>query len=203
MAELDAKTWQACSLAERLSTRTQNFFAAWYAHEHGWVPWPANNNLANISMPPNTNRLAVDTPWFWHVESVEPNDVAVYDTMEWGIISHLLFVAYAFPQVLSAPSDAEACAALNNPGRFGRWAPDPQYGDHILSVLQTLDAPTFPAHIAVEVNSVPNSTQKYTIERGDTLHSIAEKFNTTVAELATLNHLSEPYTLYAGRDLVV
>lgn len=39
----------------------------------------------------------------------------------------------------------------------------------------------------------------YIVRRGDTLWSIAEKFNTTVDELAQLNNIRNPNVIYAGR----
>ena len=44
------------------------------------------------------------------------------------------------------------------------------------------------------------STNIYKVEKGDTLYSIAKKFNTTVNELASLNNLSTD-TLYIGEEL--
>ena len=39
------------------------------------------------------------------------------------------------------------------------------------------------------------------VERGDTLYSLAKKNNTTIAELAKINNLREPYTLSVGQKL--
>lgn len=39
------------------------------------------------------------------------------------------------------------------------------------------------------------------VERGDTLYSLAKKNNTTIAELAKINNLKEPYTLSVGQKL--
>ena len=41
------------------------------------------------------------------------------------------------------------------------------------------------------------------IKRGDTLYKIARKFNTTVTELAKLNHIDSPDRIYAGQTLLV
>ena len=38
----------------------------------------------------------------------------------------------------------------------------------------------------------------YTVKRGDTLSSIAAKYNTTVSEIATLNNILNPNLIYAG-----
>ncbi len=45
--------------------------------------------------------------------------------------------------------------------------------------------------------------RNYTVESGDTLSSIALEFNTTVAELARLNNLVEPYTIFVNQSLCI
>ena len=41
----------------------------------------------------------------------------------------------------------------------------------------------------------------YTIQRGDTLGGIAKRFNTTVGELASANHIANPNLIYPGEVL--
>ncbi len=43
----------------------------------------------------------------------------------------------------------------------------------------------------------------YVIQLGDTLHSLAEVFNTTPADIATANHLLNPQELIAGKRLTI
>ncbi|HEL2384477.1 TPA: LysM peptidoglycan-binding domain-containing protein, partial [Streptococcus suis] len=43
----------------------------------------------------------------------------------------------------------------------------------------------------------------YTIKSGDTLGTIAKKFNTTVAELQKLNNISNPDKIYVGQILKI
>lgn len=43
----------------------------------------------------------------------------------------------------------------------------------------------------------------YKIKRGDTLSAIALRFNTTVSEIATLNNISNPNLIYAGRTILI
>ena len=54
-----------------------------------------------------------------------------------------------------------------------------------------------------DVSSEPVAADVVVVARGDTLYSIAKKNNTTVAELAKINSLSEPYTLSIGQKLNV
>ena len=46
-----------------------------------------------------------------------------------------------------------------------------------------------------------NRPSWYIVRRGDTLGSIADKFNTTVDELVQLNNIRNPNVIYAGRIL--
>jgi LysM repeat protein len=50
---------------------------------------------------------------------------------------------------------------------------------------------------------VQNLPETYTVQRGDYLIGIAQKFSLAWEELASLNDLNYPYTLYAGQNLVL
>ena len=41
----------------------------------------------------------------------------------------------------------------------------------------------------------------YRVRPGDTLWTIAQRFDTTVSDLAALNDISRPYTIHAGKRL--
>ena len=43
----------------------------------------------------------------------------------------------------------------------------------------------------------------YTIKRGDTLTKIANKFDTTVSEIVSLNNIKNPNLIYAGTTIRV
>ncbi len=47
------------------------------------------------------------------------------------------------------------------------------------------------------------STTEVTVKTGDTLYSLAKKYNTSVDEIAKANDLSEPYSLYGGQVLKI
>lgn len=54
--------------------------------------------------------------------------------------------------------------------------------------------------IPVESGSDSNT---YIVQRGDTLYSIARRFDTTVETLAALNGIASPYTIEVGQTLIV
>ena len=56
--------------------------------------------------------------------------------------------------------------------------------------------------IKVPVKS-PGSTSYYTVQSGDTLSEIAEKFNTTTEKLQKLNDITDPNLIYPGQRLKI
>lgn len=51
--------------------------------------------------------------------------------------------------------------------------------------------------------SSSSDVKKYTVKKGDTLTSIARKFNTTVAKLVDLNNITDPDYIVVGQVLIV
>lgn len=48
-----------------------------------------------------------------------------------------------------------------------------------------------------------SANETYTVQSGDTLSGIAEKFNTTYTQLASINKLSNPNLIYVGQTLTI
>lgn len=66
---------------------------------------------------------------------------------------------------------------------------------NLIKVGQVLIIPKAPAP--------PTAVVKYTVKSGDTLYSIARKYNTTVAKIAAANKIPSPYIIYVGQVLVI
>jgi LysM repeat protein len=49
----------------------------------------------------------------------------------------------------------------------------------------------------------PLGTFRYTIQPGDTLYSIAQRFNTTVDNILAFNHIPNPNFITVGRILII
>jgi hypothetical protein len=56
---------------------------------------------------------------------------------------------------------------------------------------------------AASAAAVPNCTQYYTVERGDTLAKIAARYNTTWRILAELNNIKDANLIYTGQRICV
>lgn len=113
---------------------------------------------------------------------------------------------------------SEALKHTNDAHRFAReiqragYATDPSYSDKLISIIDRYDLTRFD-RIARSHSSSPqpagstngggNRTRAatYTVQPGDTLSGIAQRFHTTVAALAKLNHISDPNFIRAGQQL--
>lgn len=56
---------------------------------------------------------------------------------------------------------------------------------------------------AKEDKKVINDTKTYTVKSGDTLSSIATRFNTTYQDLARLNNIASPYVIYPNQVIKI
>lgn len=86
-----------------------------------------------------------------------------------------------------------------NPG-FNRWATDPK-GPHSLLVPLDKEA-IFREKLAGIPESSRVSWDRYTIKNGDTLSSIAKRYNVSVSSLQTINNIRGT-TIRAGKTLMV
>ena len=59
------------------------------------------------------------------------------------------------------------------------------------------------ALLAAAAMTVPTLAASHTVQRGDTLSEIADRFGTTVSELVRLNNIQNPNLIYPGQVLVI
>jgi len=78
----------------------------------------------------------------------------------------------------------------------GRYATDTTYADKLNSVIEKYNLTQF------DQNNV-DKDQTYTVAQGDTLQSIADKFNLTTDTLTSLNNLKSDNYIYPGKVLTV
>jgi nucleoid-associated protein YgaU len=115
-----------------------------------------------------------------------------------------------WPDAATATNFGTAIDALNN-GRHGRYATDDvekndplTYQDKLASINQRYlgGGPLPPANIP-SVGTALDVTPPgaYTIKSGDTLGKIAQRYGTTVQQLAQANGISDPNKIRAGASL--
>ncbi len=56
---------------------------------------------------------------------------------------------------------------------------------------------------SLTITATPGSTERYIVQRGDTLFIIAQRYGTTVAALVQANNLSNPDRLSIGQELII
>jgi len=77
----------------------------------------------------------------------------------------------------------------------GRYATDTTYADKLDSVIEKYNLTQF--------DTAADKDQTYTVAQGDTLQSIADKFNMTTDTLMSLNNLKTNNYIYAGKTLTI
>ena len=92
--------------------------------------------------------------------------------------------------------DINVLLALNN---FGGSCPI-KPGDKILIPTKDQQLPT---ETPLPTDFVPGTKIEYTIKIGDSLDTIAARFNTTVDSILTENKLEDANTIFAGQVLVI
>ena len=104
---------------------------------------------------------------------------------------------YASPELYGSDKDYLVYANVDD----YTLPPDKETGIKQKSEDDYLVVPNYVAPVTKENKS--NDADVIVVARGDTLYSISKKNNTTVAELAKINSLTEPYTLSVGQKLKV
>lgn len=67
----------------------------------------------------------------------------------------------------------------------------------------TLDIDATATVYASQLQSSPTPAALYTVQDGDTLSGLAERFNTTVDELTAANGITDPNSLQPGQTLII
>lgn len=110
--------------------------------------------------------------------------------------------------------------SVANKLRQDGYATDPSYANSLINLVRTynltqLDSVAFSGKVVTNKNnngdnssynsgsSSVSNTGYYTVQSGDTLSGIANRFSTTVNHLASLNDISNPNRIYVGQRLFV
>lgn len=110
--------------------------------------------------------------------------------------------------------------SVANKLRQDGYATDPSYANSLINLVRTynltqLDSVAFSGKVVTNKNNNGDNSSYnsgssrvsnagyYTVQSGDTLSGIANRFSTTVNHLASLNDISNPNRIYVGQRLLV
>jgi LysM repeat protein len=100
-----------------------------------------------------------------------------------------------------------AIVAANNIANPNLIFPGQQLVIPVGGTLPPPPATSVPATVVPPTNvpptQSPGGTTTYVVQRGDTLGSIARRFNTTVQAIATANNIVNPNLIFAGQVLII
>ena len=86
--------------------------------------------------------------------------------------------------------------------RKAGYATDPKYPSKLISLIERYHLNDYD-EVESSINStVATASNKYTIQKGDTLYSVAKKFNLSISDLMNLNNLTSS-ALNIGQQLIV
>jgi len=86
--------------------------------------------------------------------------------------------------------------------RKAGYATDPKYPSKLISLIERYNLNKYDSVVQVsETVTVPKSNN-YTIKKGDTLYSVAKKFDLSISDLMDLNNMSDT-ALNIGQQLIV
>ena len=82
-----------------------------------------------------------------------------------------------------------------------------QWSDRLIIAGKNCDVNLFSEEIVIDNFCAPEQTEKvtevttdtYTVKNGDTLSAIATRYNTTYQELAKINNIADPNSIYVGQ----
>lgn len=89
----------------------------------------------------------------------------------------------------------------------GRYATDPTYASKLNRIIEQYNLTRFDTPSSGNNNSQNNQpttgTIYYTVQRGDTLGKIANKYNTSADKIAKDNNIKNPNMIYVGQKLAI
>lgn len=91
-----------------------------------------------------------------------------------------------------------ACRYVREDG----YATDPSYTSKLINIIESNNLTRFDNR-AVSTTPSTNNSETYTVQAGDTLTAIANKYGTTVDSLVALNSIADKNKIYVGQVLKI
>jgi len=86
--------------------------------------------------------------------------------------------------------------------RKAGYATDPKYPSKLISLIERYNLNEYDSVTQVSETMTAPKSNNYTIKKGDTLYSVARKFNLSISDLMDLNNMSDT-ALNIGQQLIV
>lgn len=177
------------------------------------------HNLFGIKGSYNGNSVTMQTREVYGGRSVYVNaNFRAYANNSESVTDHgrFLNVNSRYRNLLGDTNYVSVANKLHQDG----YATDPNYANSLINLIRTynltqLDSVALPGKVVTNKNtngdnssynsgsSSVSNTGYYTVQSGDTLSGIANRFSTTVNHLASLNDISNPNRIYVGQHLLV
>lgn len=177
------------------------------------------HNLFGIKGSYNGHSITMRTREVYGGRSVYVNaNFRAYANNSESVTDHgrFLNVNSRYRNLLGDTNPASVTRKLQQDG----YATDPSYANTLMSIIRSnnltqLDSVALSGKVVINKNnngdnssynsgsSSTGNTGYYTVQSGDTLSGIANRFSTTVNHLASLNDISNPNRIYVGQHLLV
>ena len=86
--------------------------------------------------------------------------------------------------------------------RKAGYATDPKYPSKLISLIERYNLNEYDNLTELTGGTTNQKSNSYTIKKGDTLYSVAKKFNLSISDLMDLNNMSDT-ALNIGQQLIV
>lgn len=159
--------------------------------------------------------IDLDANYVWTIEGNTGSSVnevkqkRYYRNYEWifgyGYPDYDLVTENPDPEPAPTPSDKTVYIVQSGDTLSGIAA---KYDTTVAALVKTNDIENpnliFPGQkIVIPMDSQPIKETIYVVKSGDTLSEIAEKYNTTVTQLARRNKIANPNLIYPGQKLII
>jgi len=139
----------------------------------------------------------------YHDDDEKGECFRVYQTPKASFRDHSVFLntrsRYAF-LFETKPNDYKAWAkGLKKAG----YATDPKYPEKLISLIERFGLDRFDGGVTPKSNKKTKwISQSYIVQKGDTLYSLAKRYNITVARIIKENNIKDN-TIYLGQQLAI
>ena len=151
------------------------------------------------------NQLARWRKWFARYTSVEQKECFIWQYTSKGHVDGIMGAVDMdiLNGQLTQIGGGEAAAQLKSNEEIAREVIAGKWGNGYERKNRLKNAGYVYADIQALVNQMVKAGTTYTVQKGDTLSAIAQKHNTTVADIVAKNNIKNPNKIYVGQVLYV